>query len=106
MSAVVDLDEDTWRERVGASRACVIEFWAPWCSSCLVQRPIIDDLARSLAAHLDFFRVDVAATRIDRALGVRALPTVLVMRDGREVARRSGDVTRADLLEAFAAALS
>ncbi|MDO4613791.1 MAG: thioredoxin family protein [Actinomycetaceae bacterium] len=103
---VADLDDETWREAVGDTGVVVIEFWAPWCSSCLAQRPIIDQMAAALAGHVRFFRADAGATRIDRYWGVRTLPTVLVLRDGTEVARVSGDATRPRLLEAFARALA
>lgn len=105
MNGVEDLDDDTWRERLETHRGAVIEFWAPWCASCLAQRRVIDALAEVVGDHVALFRADVATTRIDRALGVVTVPTVLALRSGVEVARISGDATRVQLLETIAQAL-
>ncbi|MDU0968750.1 MAG: thioredoxin family protein [Actinomycetaceae bacterium] len=105
MGTVVDLEDDTWRDQIAGDRPACIEFWGPWCTSCMLQRPIVDQIASLLGERVGFFRVNVGTTRIDRELGVRTLPTVLVMKDGAEVARVTGDATRNDILVALAGVL-
>jgi thioredoxin 2 len=73
----------------------IIDFHADWCGPCKVMAPVFDDLARekrgqALVLKLDTDRNPGATQRF----GVRGIPTLIVFRDGREVAREVGAVPR------------
>lgn len=73
----------------------VIDFYADWCAPCKVMAPVLDELARerrgkALVMKLDTDRNPTATRRFN----VRGIPTLIVFRDGQEVAREVGAVPR------------
>src|SRR5256886_16058492 len=71
---------------------------ADWCGPCKIMAPILDDFARQrqgdvLVLKLDTDRNPATALRFN----IRAIPTLIVFRDGREVARRAGGIARPEL---------
>jgi thioredoxin 2 len=76
-----------------ASLPVLLDLWAPWCGPCRVVAPGVEQAARTLAGRLKVVKVNVdEAPRIAERLGVRGIPTLLVLRHGREVARQVGAV--------------
>lgn len=80
-------DEPT-REQVDAMPGAVLlEFGASWCGHCTAARPAID---RVLDAHPDTRHIrieDGRGRRLGRSFGVKLWPTLVLLRDGSEVAR-------------------
>ena len=76
------------REDVDAMPGLVaLEFGASWCGYCQGARPTID---RVLAEHPDVRHVwieDGKGKRLGRTFGVKLWPTLVVLRDGREIGR-------------------
>ena len=67
--------------------AAVVEFGSPWCGYCLRAQPLI---AEAFAAHpgVRHFKIaDASGKRLGRSFGVKLWPTLVFLRDGREVAR-------------------
>jgi thioredoxin 2 len=77
----------------------LVDLWAPWCGPCRVIAPGVEQAARVLAGRLKVVKVNVdEAPRTAERLGVQGIPTVVVLRDGREVARQVGAVPPSELL--------
>ena len=69
----------------------VIDFWAPWCGPCLNFAPVFAEATRALEPQLRLAKVDTEAEpALAQRFGIRSIPTLLVMRDGKEVARQAG----------------
>ena len=69
----------------------LVDAWAPWCGPCHMIAPVIDQLATELAGRIRVVKLNVddnprTAARFD----LRSIPTLLVLRDGREVDRLVG----------------
>ena len=101
------LTTDSFPAAVATSddRPVLVDFWAPWCGPCRAQGPILDTLAASEGDRSVIAKLDVdEAPGVAETFGVRAIPTLLVLRRGREVARFTGIQSAATLSAALAAA--
>ncbi|MGH8176481.1 MAG: thioredoxin TrxC [Steroidobacter sp.] len=69
----------------------VVDVWAPWCGPCRMMAPYFDEAAQRFAQRARFAKVNsdeegALATRF----GIRGIPTLIVFRGGKEIARQSG----------------
>jgi thioredoxin 1 len=91
------------REEVDAMRGpVVLELGASWCPHCQVARPLVD---AELARHPEvrhFWIEDARGKRLGRTFGVKLWPTLVLMRDGVEVARLVRPRTAREVADAFA----
>ena len=84
----------------------VIDFWAPWCGPCMSFAPVFAEAARGLEPQLRLAKGDTEAQpALAQRFGIRSIPTLLVMRNGREVARQAGALNGMQLRQFLANAL-
>jgi thioredoxin 2 len=92
-------DDDFEQVVTAASLPVLVDLWAPWCGPCRVVAPGVEQAARELAGRLKAVKVNVdEAPRVAERFGVRGIPTLLILRQGREVARQVGAVPPAALV--------
>ncbi|NLZ97328.1 MAG: thioredoxin family protein [Micrococcus sp.] len=84
---------------VESNATVIVDFWAPWCTTCLRFSPIFTDVAQQ------FDDVIFATVNTDEEqelagiMGVRSLPTLVGFRNGKHVFAKSGLTTRRQLGE-------
>ncbi|QDT63525.1 thioredoxin [Calycomorphotria hydatis] len=91
-SAVLTLEDATFDVQVRQSKQPVlVDVWATWCPPCRILGPTIDALAEDFAGRAVIGKLDAdQAPQTVSALGVSALPTVLIFQDGEVVKRLVG----------------
>lgn len=69
----------------------LIDFWAAWCGPCRLIAPVIDELAKELAGKAVVGKLNVDENQMTAArFGVQSIPTLLIIKNGREAERIVG----------------
>ena len=98
----VDATPETYKELTGAGNVFV-DFWGPRCQPCLAMMPTIAKLEEDSGSAVRVVKVNSAENRdVCRELRVFGLPTYVLMRNGEELERLSGEVSKGDIERAFA----
>jgi thioredoxin 2 len=99
LSWVVDADDTTFAEVAEAAKIpVVVDLWAPWCGPCRMVSPALEQLANDLAGRIKLVKVNVDdSPQLSQRFGVQAIPTLLVLRDGKVAARQTGAAPAAAL---------
>lgn len=69
----------------------LLDFTATWCGPCKALKPIIEKVAQAYAGKLRVMQLDIDdSPETPAALGIRGVPTVILFKGGKEVARQVG----------------
>lgn len=92
-----DIDSDRMEEIENSGETWVIDFWASWCKPCEKYSPIFEDVSEEVE-DVNFGKVNMEDHQdIGQNMGVRALPTTLIVKEGEEVARNAGVLKEREL---------
>lgn len=91
----VATSKESWENDVMKSNTPVlVDFWAEWCGPCRMVSPIIEKLVESMSDKIKIVKLNVDENQ-ELALnyGIRSIPSLLIFRDGKEIARTVGVAT-------------
>ena len=103
-----ELNDNTIEEQiVGSPKPLLVDFWAAWCGPCKAIAPTLEELGDAYEGRATIGKVDVDANQTTAArYNVKAIPTLILFKDGQEQERLIGAQSRkaiADLLDKYAA---
>lgn len=96
----VELNERSFNRHISnSSIPLLVDFWAPWCGPCRIMAPALARAAHTLEPTIRLIKVN---TEDEPALAaqynIRNIPTLVLFKDGKEIARQSGVMSEQDLV--------
>ena len=89
-----NFDEETKKENL-----VLVDFFATWCGPCKILGPILEGVQDEIK-DVDFFKVDVDQNEnTARRFGIMSIPTIVLLKNGTEVARNVGLLNHNDLID-------
>ena len=81
------LTNETFKSTLASSASPVlVDFWAPWCGPCKAIAPILEELATELDGKLRIAKVNIDDNNeIAVEYGIRAIPTMVLFKNGQKV---------------------
>ena len=80
-------DAPTLEQVKGLVGATILEFGTPWCGHCQAARPAVQEVLTEYSELLHVKVYDGKGKRLGRAFRVKLWPTLILLHDGKEVAR-------------------
>jgi len=69
----------------------VVDFWAPWCGPCKMMAPAFAQAASHMEPDARFTKVNTEEEQqLAARFGIRSIPTLVLFKNGKEVARQAG----------------
>ncbi len=89
----------TFSEIVNKEQPVLIDFFATWCGPCQTLAPILKQVKDELGDSVSVIKIDVDKNQaIAAQFQVRGVPTLLLFKNGQQVWRQSGVLSKNDLI--------
>ncbi len=94
----VILTDVDFEESVQKYGSIVVDCWAEWCAPCRVIAPVIEEMAKKYQGKVAFGKLNVDDNpRTAAQFGIMAIPTLLFMKNGKEVDRIVGALPKGQI---------
>jgi len=99
MADIVITDKNFDSEVLGSTKPVLVDFWAVWCSPCIVQGPIVEEVAQAMAGKAKVGKLNVDENpNIAQKYMVMSIPTIMIFKSGTVVKQFIGVTSKEMLL--------
>ena len=88
-------------EIMNSDKPVLNDFFATWCGPCKMVSPIVDQIAEE-NADIKVCKINIdEQSELASAFGVMSIPTLVALKDGKEITRTVGAVPKSNILKMF-----
>ena len=97
----VDVSGKAFERQIAKSDIPVlVDVWAPWCGPCRAMAPAYEEAAKQLEPDVRLIKLNSDnEQQISARLGIRGIPTMLLMHHGKEIGRVSGAMPASQIVD-------
>ena len=101
--AIKEISDDTFDQEVlKADQPVLVDFWAPWCGPCKAITPVLEEISKNYEGKLKIVKCNVDDNPATPSnYGIRAIPTLILFKEGEKKEQIVGMVQKAKLEEAI-----
>ncbi len=100
MAKVIEVTDSTFEnESIKSTIPAIVDFWAEWCMPCKTMAPIVDEIAKEFDGKIKVAKISVDENnKTATDFTVMNIPTFIFFKDGQQIGRLSGVVSKKDLI--------
>lgn len=93
---------DEYNAMIKSDAVLLVGFGAKWCPPCVKMEPVLTELEKDKTVSYKFIKIDAGVhTDIQKKLNIEALPVFIIYKNGKEIWRKQGLVTKNEFIEQF-----
>lgn len=86
--------------KIKSDKLVLVDFYAEWCAPCKKMKPYLEEISNDMKSTVTVMRIDADASKdVCQVMTVEALPTLILYKNGTQVWRNTGYVTKEEVVK-------